>query len=170
MIINIPITGAGEEIEIDVLDEYMTQLFSTKEKHTAIRQQFDYIEDIFEEDELRAEEITSNPALMWYVMEYETGIDCDTMRRDLDSEVMQYFLKSHLFEKEGEEDSLLLQDWTDELKELESWYPLIFVLPSIFTDALLNSETLAPIATSSPVLMEAIMESDESDINYIINL
>ena len=170
MIINIPIIGAGEEIEIDVLDEYMTQLFPTKEKHTAIRQQFDYIEDIFEEDELRAEEITSNPALMWYVMEYETGIDCDTMRRDLDSGVMQYFLKSHLFERDGGGDSLLLQDWVDELKELESWYPLMFVLPSIFTDALLGSAILAPIATSSPVLMEAIMESDESDINYIINL
>ena len=170
MIINSPIVGAGEDIEVDVLDEYMAQLFPTKEKHTAIRQQFDYIEDIFETDQERAEEITSNPALMWYVMEYETGIDCDTMKRDLDSNVMQYFLKNYLFEREGEGDSLLLQDWTDELKEMEEWYPLIFILPSIFTDALLNSDILAPIATSSPVLMEAIMESTQEDINYIINL
>ena len=143
MIINIPIIGGGEEVHIDISAELLVE----KEQFLAIRQRESFIEEIFTNNENLSSAITGNPVLMYYIMEYQTGISDDSYGQTRDS--------GGYTEEPIENESFFYDSSNNIIRDAVD-----FLRPKIFRDALHSYSKTKELVEENPVLMSVINTMD----------
>jgi len=112
-----------------------------KREFETIRNRKDYIEYILNEDEEKADEITSNEHLNNYIWEAEN----DKYDRFIDPNI----------------DLGLTGNWTAQNPELTTAYEAgMFLAPPVFLNGLMENEDAADVISQSELLMDGVMEAD----------
>ena len=131
-----------EEASDDRLEDITDDLMNRRKAFNTIRNRRDWIEHIFENDETKADELTSSEVLTNYVFEAEN----DKYDRFIDPNIA---LGMMAFNQENE-------------PTLTSVYEVaLFFAPSTFLEGLMSYEDLADHITDSEVLMDGVMEGDK---------
>ncbi len=144
MIINSPIIGVGNG-NGDIAD-LPNALVLARKQFLTLRQRFNFIEWILDNNETMANSLTGNSVMMYYIMEYDevSPRDDDTFGADRDNDDFS----------EPEEKDWLFYSEDGVYRDAER-----FVKPTIFYEGLMSAEEEANLVSDTPILMDVVMNN-----------